>query len=163
MNKKTLAGNNNIVISHFSKACFPFNQQPPFLAQMLHRQRGECNKMRPIQPQSCMCTLRGSTVVDTSTEEWQLPRPRVLSVHQVIGPVGVTAARITFPDYGMKKRDGKEKRSSCIRLFIGRIPVIGWIACFLVDWLTGALLWERRIRREDAQSSITAKEDNRGI
>lgn len=55
--------------------CFSFNQQPPFLAQ----QRGECNKMRLIHPQSCMCTLQGSTVVHTWTEEWQLPWPQIVS------------------------------------------------------------------------------------
>lgn len=59
---------------------FPSISSPLFLPQTLQRHRGECNKMRPIHPQSCVCTLRGSTVIHTSTEEWQLPRPQILSV-----------------------------------------------------------------------------------
>lgn len=130
------------------QTCFPFNQRPPFSTQMLQRQWGECNKMRPIHPQSCVCTLRGSAVVHTSTEEWQLPGPQILSVCQVIDQGELTVARITFQDEEIKKREGKERYTTCIRLFIGRIPVMGTgcVAWWPVDWLTGVVFWKRGIR-----------------
>lgn len=63
---------------------------PHFPAETPERQWGECNKLRPMHPRSCVCTLRGGTVICTLTEEWQLPRLLMLSVCQVIGLVGVT-------------------------------------------------------------------------
>lgn len=120
--------------------CCPFNYWPffPQPHKKPQRQRSECYKMRPIHPQSCVCTLRGSIVIHTLTAEWQLTRPQILSVCLVTATVGATLARTAFPD---DERDKEVRDKKDGRLIGGQIPVmrIDHVAWRPVDWLTGGL------------------------
>lgn len=134
---KTFEGNTFALFLSMQR-CFPFNQRPPFPALTLHRQRGECNKMRPIHPQPCVCTLRGSTPVHTSTEE-RLPWPQVLSVYQVIALVRVIVGRIVFPDDEIRTRE--KRKAHILDEDVGRIPVTA-MSC-VTKQLVGYNNWNR--------------------
>lgn len=89
-------------------------------------------KLRPIQTQSCMCTLRGRTVVHTSTQRWQLPPAPDLICLSGYRPSGGDGCWDLFPRWW----DKEKKKKGGEKVVWGKT---GW-RFLLVDSLTRALL-----------------------